>query len=345
MRQEALVPKGSVLWIAAVAALVALVEMGLSPLAEGSLLLTLLFWTALAEGAVALAAAAELSRAGWIGPLKERLLSAYPLIGFLFLVSLLLWPKLSIYPWSGNQTLWLNESFFMARGSGGLLVAFLLARKFSMEVSSQSPRKGLYAVLYLLSFVASQTLVAFDWVMSLEYPWYSTLFGGYFFIESVYAGIALSGIFCFLLTRRGNPPSPDFFRTTLRDSSTLLFGFSLLWAGLFFAQFLVIWYGNIPEEVSFIARRVTESPLRELSWAVLFSMFFIPFPVFLSLKAKTTPSVALLISSLVLFGIGLERLVFLLPVVSISPLRVALEFLLVGALFARLVRKSAPWTT
>src|SRR4030067_2605156 len=102
--------------------------------------------------------------------------------------------------------------------------------------------------------------MAFDWVMSLMYPWISTLLGGYFFIDSLFGGCALSAIlYVFLYGRRQRIEEPE-GRSDMKDLAILLFGFSLLWAGLFYSQFLVIWDGHIPEEESFLAARRSSSP-------------------------------------------------------------------------------------
>jgi hypothetical protein len=175
--------------------------------------------------------------------------------------------------------------------------------------------------------------------MSLEYPWVSALFGGYFFIESIYGGFAVSALLC--LQRSGTPPADRAHgsRSDLSDLSILMFGFSLMWAGLFFAQFLTIWYGNIPEEVGFIARRVAASPLRELSVAVLFLLFFIPFPALLSTRAKSNPYVVSAVSLSILSGILVERYVFLAPVVRFSPVALAIDFACLLVLFVAVVYK------
>jgi hypothetical protein len=112
-----------------------------------------------------------------------------------------------------------------------------------------------------------------------------------------------------------------------------------MWAGLFFAQFLTIWYGNIPEEVGFIARRVSASPLRELCIAVLFLLFFFPFPALLSTRAKSNPYVVSAVSLSILSGILVERYVFLAPVVQLSPVALAIDFACLLLLFVAVVAK------
>jgi hypothetical protein len=120
-----------------------------------------------------------------------------------------------------------------------------------------------------------------------------------------------------------------------------MFGFSLMWAGLFFAQFLTIWYGNLPEEVGFIARRLSASPLRELCVAVLFLLFFIPFPALLSTRAKSNPYVVSAAALSILSGILVERYVFLAPVVRFSPVALAIDFACLLLLFVAVVYKGS----
>lgn len=322
------------LLILGAAAVTFLVDWALVAGKSGTFLLNLVFWVAAVQGCIALVASAELSKARWILPIRRELLSVYPMLLFVSVLFAFFGLQLDIYPWAREGGLWLNKKFFFIRNLALLAASYLLARKFAEETLEQRPNKNLYAVLYLLVFVTTQSFVAFDWIMSLEYPWFSTLFGGYFFIESLYAGIAMAGVAVyFLLSREGGPEEAG-LQKTLKDVATLLFGFSLLWAGLFFAQFLVIWYGNLPEEVVFLTRRVLQPPLRELSYFVLLSMFIVPFILLLSIKVKTSKRMVLAMSLLVLLGVLVERLVFLAPATRLGPVTFLVEFALAGALLA-----------
>jgi hypothetical protein len=120
-----------------------------------------------------------------------------------------------------------------------------------------------------------------------------------------------------------------------------MFGFSIMWAGLFFAQYLTIWYGNLPEEVGFLARRLSASPLRELCVAVLFLLFFIPFPALLSTRAKSNPYAVSAAALSILSGILLERYIFLAPVVRLSPGALAIDFACLLLLFLAVVYKGS----
>jgi hypothetical protein len=313
-------------------ALMALLAM--SPLEGkgGSLLLALLFWVAVVEGCIAAAAAGTMVNARWVDSVKRELFSVSPLLLLLSFLLLLLIPFVDTYPWAGQPGIWLRKEFFICRNLAFLLLAYVTAGWFAASAEC-GVRKKLPAAVYLFVFVVSQSLTAFDLVMSLEYPWVSTLLGGYFFIESIYGGFAVSAILCVLTHGKPTGAADPKNRSDLKDLAILMFGFSLLWAGLFFAQYLTIWYGNLPEEVSFIARRMSASPLRELSVAILFLLFFLPFPVLLPTRAKTNPYVVSAVSLLILSGILVERYVFLAPVVRIGGGALAADFLCLFFLF------------
>ena len=334
--------KGSLIApLAAAAAVLAIVA--LSPLAGrgGSLLLTLLFWIAVVEGCIAAAAAGAMLNARGLGSVAKELLLVRPLLLLLAFLLLLLVPFVDSYPWARSPGVWLRKDFFIGRNVALLLLAYAAAGWFAAAPGGNEGAKNVRAATYLFVFVVSQTLAAFDLVMSLEYPWYSTLFGGYFFIEALYAGFSVAAVLCILVhgapPRTEDPEAPSF----LSDISVVMFGFSLMWAGLYFAQYLTIWYGNIPEEVSFIAKRAQASPWRELGAAVLFLLFFIPFPVLLRTRSKSNPYVVTGVSLSILSGILVERYVFVAPAVAPGGLPLAAAFAGLLVPFVFVVRRAA----
>jgi hypothetical protein len=325
--------------------IVALNQFG--PLATdgGSLLIALLFWGSVIEGCIATVAACTLIKAKWVASVRKELLSVYPLLLFLSVLFLFLVPFVDSYPWVGREGIWFDKGFFVGRNFLVLLLAYLAARRFAIASQRDEEGRDRFAIVYLFVFVVSQSLMAFDWVMSLAYPWVSTLFGGYFFIESLFGGFALSGILYAFLHGRPAPTHGPGGRSDLKDIAILLFGFSILWGGLFFAQFLVIWYGNIPEEVGFLLTRLTSSPLRELSVSVLAFFFFIPFLVLLPGRSKTNPFIVFAVSVSILLGTLVERFVYLAPVVSLHPLAAAINFLALLVLFVHVMMNKVPGRT
>ena len=317
---------------------VALTQFG--PLAKdgGSLLLALLFWASVIEGCIAAVAACTLIKAKWVASVKRELLSVHPLLLFVSVLFLFLTPFVDSYPWVGREGIWFDKGFFVGRNFVLLLLAYLAARRFAIASHRDEEGRERFAAIYLFVFVASQSFMAFDWVMSLAYPWVNTLLGGYFFIESLFAGFALSGILYAFLHGRPAPTHGPTGRSDLKDIAILLFGFSILWVGLFFAQFLVIWYGNIPEEVSYLLARISSSPLRELSLSILAFYFFVPFFILLPGRSKTNPFVVFAASLSILLGILVERFVYLAPIVPVRFGVVAIHFLCFLLLFVLLVR-------
>jgi hypothetical protein len=325
--------------------IVALNQFGPLATEGGSLLIALLFWGSVIEGCIAAVAACTLIKAKWVASVKNELLSVYPLLLFLSVLFLFLTPFVDSYPWVGREGIWFDKGFFLGRNFVLLLLAYLAARRFAIASHRGEEGRERYAGIYLFVFVVSQSLMAFDWVMSLAYPWVSTLFGGYFFIESLFGGFALSGILYAFLHGGPAPVHEPGGRSDLKDIAILLFGFSILWVGLFFAQFLVIWYGNIPEEVSYLLTRVSSSPLRELSLSILAFYFFIPFLVLLPGKSKTNPFVVFAVSVSILLGILVERFVYLAPIVSLHPLAAVINFLALLVLFVHVVMNRAAGRT
>ena len=311
-----------------------LLENTVRPEQYGSLLQTLLFWVTLAQGSIALVAVSDLSKGKWIKPMKRHLLSVYPLIMLIAALSLILFKQIGMYHWSHeNYNAWLEKWFFVSRNFVLLTISFLLAWKFAVESVKESEGKNLWAALYILSFVTSQSLIGFDWVMSLEYPWISTLFGGIFFIESMYSGIAV-GIIIMLFTGEDADEGDHHGHGGIsKDLTNFLFGFSLFWAGMFFAQFLTIWYGNLPEEVVFISKRLDHPVVRDLGMISLLFLFFVPFISLLSRKIKSSPVLSAVIALIVCAGLFIERLVYLMPVVNMRFDIVAIEMAALAILF------------
>ena len=121
------------------------------------------------------------------------------------------------------------------------------------------------------------------------------------------------------------------------DFVVMIMGFSLLWAGLFYSQYLVIWYGNIPEEVSYIAKRMDVPLLKNMGIYILLTLFLIPFVALISRKVKSMFLAVFVIALLVFSGLIVERLIYLLPVANLSVLAVALPLILLGIPFIYLL--------
>jgi hypothetical protein len=283
---------------------------------SASKVLACLLAAALAQGSVLLVAAAELSNARWIVPLRRPLLGMLPL----FLLPLLCHPDASLYAWSAHPTAWLNAGGMALRHHLFLLVSFGLAFLFARAMRAGAENRRAWAVAYIFSFVVSHSVMAVDWMMSFDYPWISTMFPALAMVEALYAGLALAGILCFVLTRRGACPP-----ATLKDTATLTFGFALFWGGLFFAQYLTIWYGNIPEEVHYLELRFHHAGGRALFAASVLLLFAVPFFSLLATPLRKVPGAVLFLDAVVLGGLLVYRIFQVLPHAPISPLFLVLQ--------------------
>ncbi len=293
---------------------------------DASVLPALLMVAAVVQGLYALAAAAHLAEGRWILPARKTILSLHPLLLWLPIAFLAYSSNISIYGWTEHQTFWLSTPFFVARNFVMLLITWALALAFSRAALSGSEKAGVLAVLYAFAFVFNQSFIAFDWVMTFDYPWISTLFGGYFFIEAMFLGLATLSFMAMKLVAKGKAERGK----TFMDVSTFIFGWSLLWAGQLFAQFLVIWYGNIPEEQLFLVRRIVDPPLSQLAICIPLFMFVIPFTTLLSRTAKSSNTVMTVIASLIFIGVFIERLLFIIPVAHMNAFVVVLALVALG---------------
>ena len=302
---------------------------------DGSILIGLLFWAGVGQGVIALAAAADLSGGKWIKEIRPFLMEYYPLL-LLFPIAFLIFARhISVYAWAAKPGVWLSPLFFIVRNAAILLLPFIAAHFYVRRAKQESPKTRQWAVLYLLFFVIGQSFMAFDIVMTFEYPWVNTLFGGYFFVESLYGGVAFSAILAGVLAYRNAAR----FKPAFNDFTSMIMGFALLWAGLFYSQYLVTWYGNLPEEVSFIERRLSMPLGNEMGIYILAVLFLIPFLALVSRKVKSMIPAVWVIGVLVFSGLIVERLIYLLPVAGLSIIGVLLSLVLLGFPFIYLLSR------
>lgn len=327
------------LWLIAPAAVIAAIEILATKTPAGTFLVALTYFTMIVEGCVALAAVGELTKGVWLRPLRGHLFAVHPLILAAAVLSLVLGAETGVYPWAGeDRNAWLDERFFLARNFLVHLATFVAARGLVRAVRRGAEHKNRWAGAYIALFITAQSFVAFDWIMPLEYPWVSTLLGGFFFIESILMALAVAAwVLLFRMRRPGHG-----LNESLRDTAMMMFGFSVMWVGFFFAQFLVIWYGNIPEEVAPVLERLNRPPYAGLSLSVLVLVWVIPFVVLLSRPLKTVPPAMAGVASLILAGLFIEKIVLVLPAAAIHPVVLAVETLLLLAPVAILASRPEP---
>lgn len=171
--------------------------------------------------------------------------------------------------------IWIGLTLWFSKGS-----AKLDEKRDDVIIEKMQGRSA--PSLFLFGF--SLTFAAFDWLMSLDPHWYSTIFGVYIFAGSVTSALSVLALINIRLqgARLLNRVSTVEHR---HDIGKLLFGFTVFFAYIGFSQYFLIWYANIPEETIFYKHRWTGS-WQTISLLILFGHFIIPFIVLLSRHAK-----------------------------------------------------------
>ncbi|MCC7418465.1 MAG: hypothetical protein IT176_15110 [Acidobacteria bacterium] len=276
-------------------------------------------------GGVVFIALCTVSGATWpvaFRRIPEALAAALP-AGALGLAAVFLL-RPTLYPWLAGETLhgfkgaWLSPAFFFTRAAIYLglwaLFAWLIVRTSRAQDHDGSARhtarriklSAAFVVIFALSF----WLASYDWIMSLEPHWYSTIFGVYNFAGLFSCVVAIVVLLAMGL-RRAGLLQPALRDEHLHDLGKLLFAFSSFWMYIWFCQAMLIWYTNIPEESVYYVRRL------EGSWATLFYLnvalnWVVPFVLLLTRQAKRTRMIAYA-AGVVLLGRWLDLYLMIWP--------------------------------
>ena len=312
-----------------------------------------LYWTGLSLGGILFAAVTTVAKGRWAVPLRRMGEASVAFLPVSFVLFLLSWLGRSrIYPWIATpitephvKAFWLRDWFMYLRDGFGLLLLFGLAiwfvyhgvRQDVADFGDRLPARhnGWYtrlrrgwdpatgfvrsgetratmAPILIITYGVVMTLVAFDMVMSLAPFWVSNLFGGFFFIGAWLAGL-MSLALLMLLWRRHFGLEDVITPQHLHDLGKLCFGFTVFWGYTFFSQFLVIWYGNLPEETSFLYLRMVRPEWKGISAAMVVLCFVVPFWGLIGIKPKKTPGLLATFATISLIGLWVDRYVLVTP--------------------------------
>ncbi len=229
-----------------------------------------------------------------------------PLTALLFIPIIIGMPHL--YEWTNADIVskdpiiqhkagYLNSTFFVIRAAiyflvwGGL--AFILtgwsrAQDFRPTPPPADRKFRVLSGPGVLAYAITITFASFDWVMSLDPHWYSTIFGLLFMVGQGLTGIAFTAILAFVISRR--PPMDAVLSAEkIHDYGKLMLTFTMLWAYLAYSQFLLVWSPNLPEEITYYIRRLQTGWLG-LSVIILLGVFVIPYCLLLSRGLKRSAS-------------------------------------------------------
>jgi hypothetical protein len=195
-----------------------------------------------------------------------------------------------------HKRFYLGKQFFLGRLIAYLLLWSWLAQRFFGWSTDQDKTKALentvaaqkFAAPGLMIFAATITFFGFDWFLSLDATWYSTIFGVWIFAQSALFQMA-SLIVMLLLLRRSGFLKDDVVNVEhYHDLGKLLFGWIVFWSYISFAQFFLTWYSNIPDELTFFHKRWHDNggTWQGVSLAIVAMHFFVPFWFLMSRNIK-----------------------------------------------------------
>ncbi|MBK9797265.1 MAG: hypothetical protein WAS25_11475 [Geothrix sp.] len=285
-----------------------------SPLhAWANVLMTAFNLTCVGLGGLFLLAIQSTTGARWSDPILKAHRAMPALLPIAGLMMLALWFGAdTLYPWARPEAhtdhllkgrlVWLNKPFFFGRILLFFALWILLGRRMV--------QRGKGAAVFILVFGVSFVLANFDWIMSLEPAWNSTIFAIYGFSGMFLQGIAIVTISAIVLRRVGL--LPEISKAQNHDLGKLLFAFSCFWAYIWLSQFLLVWYANIPEETAPI-RLMLNSKWTPFFYLNLVLNFGLPFVMLLQRKAKTNERVLMVACFTVLAGHWLDLYLMVLP--------------------------------
>jgi hypothetical protein len=270
-----------------------------------------LYALGIALGALGLQMIFQQFNSGWSATVRrtaETIASLFPVIILLFLpiaVIELVYKQGYLFSWMNEanhgdpiyseKAMWLNPWRWGIAAAIYFIIWTLLGRKL-YSLSRQQDQTGdrwltararFISSFGLLAFALTTAFASFDWLMGMDYHWFSTMFGVYFFAGSTVSCLAiLCVILCSL--RISGRLGKTFTDEHQHDLGKLLFAFTVFWAYVTFAQYFLIWYSNIPEETAFYNLR-NDGTYKIIFQTLCLGHFLLPFVILLIRPLKRNP--------------------------------------------------------
>ncbi len=301
-----------------------------------------LFWLFLVNTATFFIVISILSMASWqvaFRRVSEALSSLVPLLGIITLVvilSIVFGHRGDIYPWLDNEMMkhdevlkgksgFLNPTFYTVASVICIGLWSLISKKLR-DLSIESDRIGtmdletaknwmsknmFWASFYIVLFVLTVgSTIPWLWIMSIDAHWFSTMFSWYTFGSTFVTGIALITIFVIYFKNQGQLEFVT--QEHLQDLGKYIFAFSILWTYLWFDQFMLIWYANIPEETIYFKIR-SQGPYRGLFFLNLVLNFVCPLLIFMKKATKRNYTIVTFMCVLIIFGHWIDFYQMIMP--------------------------------
>ena len=288
------------------------------------------FFMMISLGVLAFYAIQYASQSGW-SPVLFRVMQAityYLLPGALIVLAIAFFADKHLFIWMDPDVVahdkllqgkagWLNKSAFLIRGLifiGGWSLYRYFSRKFSLAQDLANDNKNFkrnfqISAGFLVFYIYTESMMSWDWVMSVDPHWFSTLFGWYVFASMVVSGITTIALMTIYLKSKGYMKFVN--DSHLHDLAKYMFGFSVFWAYLWFSQFMLIWYANIPEEVTYFVTRIEDYTI---PFFTMFALNFIfPFLVLMNSDYKRIPWFIVMAGMIILVGHYMDVYTMIMP--------------------------------
>ena len=238
------------------------------------------FFFMIALGALAFYAVQRASQAGW-SPLLFRVMegiTSYLVPGGIIVFVILVLSVMHmnhLFVWMDADVVahdkllqgkagFLNPTFFLVRAViflGGWILYREYSRKLSLKQDESDDNSNFklnfkISAAFLVFYLISESMMSWDWIMSVDPHWFSTLFGWYVFASMFVSGITVIAMVTIYLKSKDYLPEVN--DSHIHDLAKFMFGMSVFWTYLWFSQFMLIWYSNIPEEVTYFVTRIED---------------------------------------------------------------------------------------
>ena len=265
-------------------------------------LINLLFWSSLSITGPAIAGMMQVTEGRWSPTIKRLALTTAGFLPVSFVLFVVLFAGRSVlYPWVDHplpaKAAWLNVPFMALRIGIGVLLLYWVAMRYTkaiiaadragVEAEVDNPRLMRLSSIMLMLYVVVLSLWGFDLIMTLDPIWYSGLLGGYYVVSSMYTGF---GLVTYLTLRYNEAGVTAVAPKAIQDITKLTFSLSIVWMYFFFSQYLIIWYGNVPNETRFFVRGFLHQPWAHLAWAIFIVGWLIPFSYLLKRLTGRPPT-------------------------------------------------------
>ncbi len=288
------------------------------------------FFFMIALGVLAFYAVQFAAQAGW-SPVLFRVMegiTSYVLPGGLIVLLIAFFADKHLFIWLDPEVIahdeliqakqgWLNKIGFFIRGIiflGGWSLYRHFSRKFSLAQDEANDDKNFkksfrISAAFLVFYIYTESMMSWDWIMSVDPHWFSTLFGWYVFASMFVSGITTIALITIYLKSKGLLPKVN--DSHIHDLAKFMFGISIFWTYLWFSQFMLIWYSNIPEEVTYFVTRIEDYKLP--FFGMLAMNFLFPLLLLMNSDYKRIPWFVVMAGLVILGGHYIDIFNMIMP--------------------------------